>query len=115
MKSYRTICLAALFLASSAIAAPATAGADTPDVAPPMPRIELVAPRDGFVWASGYWEWYGHSYHWVTGNYIYERRRYHWVADQWQQAGKRWQHLRGRWERVEAPVLLSSAEARAPH
>jgi hypothetical protein len=114
MKSHRTPCFVALCLAGSAIAAPAIASANTPDVAPPMPRVELVAPRDGFVWASGYWEWYGHSYHWVTGTYIYERRRQRWIADQWEQANGRWQHLHGRWERVEARArLLSSAETPA--
>jgi hypothetical protein len=114
MKSHRTHFFVGLCLAGSAIAAPAMANADSPGMAPPMPRVELVAPRDGFVWASGYWEWRGHSYHWVTGEYVYERRRYRWVANQWEQAGGRWQRVPGRWERIEAPArLLSSAETPA--
>ena len=114
MKSYRVHFLTALCLAVSAIAAPTLSRAGAPittDVSPPPPRIENVTPRDGFVWAPGYWEWNRRSYHWVTGSYIYQRRRYHWVADRWEQVGGRWHYLSGRWERTEASAgLLSSAE-----
>ena len=36
------------------------------DVAPPAPREEVVpAPRVGFVWAPGYWNWDGHKHVWA--------------------------------------------------
>jgi hypothetical protein len=111
MKSYHTQFLAALCLAGSAFAAPTMASAGeqaASDTPPPPPRIERVAPRDGFAWAPGYWDWDGRRYHWLTGSYIVERRRSHWVADQWVQAGGRWHYLRGRWESTR---LLSAAEA----
>jgi WXXGXW repeat (2 copies) len=111
MKSYRTNSLVALCLAGSAFAAPTTANsgaAVTTDVPPPPPRVESVAPREGYVWAPGYWEWNGRFYHWTTGSYIFERRRAHWVADQWVPVGGRWHYLRGRWESTR---LLSAAEA----
>ena len=107
--------IVALCLAAGAFAAPTRAGAgvgaESIDPSPPLPRVENVAPRDGYVWAPGYWEWNRRSYHWVTGSYIFERRRYHWVADQWEQAGGHWNLMRGRWGRVQTSArLVSSAE-----
>ena len=111
MKSYLAKSVAALCLTGCAFAAPTMANpgaAVTTDVRTPPSRVELVAPRAGYVWAPGYWEWYGRSYHWATGSYIYERRHAHWVADQWVQEGGRWHYLRGRWESTR---LMSSSEA----
>jgi hypothetical protein len=49
----------------------ASAGADiVVDTPPPAPRVEHVPHRDGYVWAPGYWEWSGHSFHWVSGTYL---------------------------------------------
>jgi hypothetical protein len=83
------------------IAAPASAGPSMEsDVAPPPARDERApAPRDGYVWAPGYWDWNGHGYSWISGHYIFERRGAHWIADRWEQAGTRWQHVSGHWER----------------
>lgn len=110
MKSYLSNSLAVLCLAVSAFAAAikaSPAGATTTAVPPPAPRVEMVAPRDGLVWAPGYWEWNGRSYRWLTGSYIVERPHSHWVADQWVQEGGRWHYLRGRWESTR---LLSSSK-----
>ena len=114
MKPDRTYFRLALCLLIGAMAAPIVASAEgdiTTRLSPPPPRIENVRPRDGFVWAPGYWEWRHRSYHWVTGSYIFGRRRYRWVADQWKQEGGQWHYLRGRWEHIETPSrLLSSSE-----
>ena len=114
MKSHRTSFPLALGLTIGALAAPIVASAEesiTTSLSPPPARIENVKPREGFVWAPGYWEWRHRSYHWVTGSYIFERRRHHWIADQWKQEGGQWHYLRGRWERTEAPAgLLSLSE-----
>src|SRR3954471_11244492 len=33
---------------------------------PPAPRVEdTPAPREGYVWAPGYWSWDGSNYVWV--------------------------------------------------
>jgi hypothetical protein len=79
---------------------PAFAGAAVEtDVAPPPARAEGVpAPRDGYVWAAGYWDWTGHGYSWVPGHYIFEHRGAHWVPDRWDHVGSRWQHVNGHWE-----------------
>jgi hypothetical protein len=69
------------------------------DVPPPAPRIEIEqAPRDGYVWSPGYWEWNGRFYKWIAGTFITERRG-RWVADHWDPAGSRWHYVPGHWER----------------
>jgi hypothetical protein len=68
--------------------------------APPPPARDerSPAPRDGYVWTPGYWEWSGHAYSWVSGRFIFQRRGAHWVADRWDQVDSHWQHVAGHWE-----------------
>ena len=69
------------------------------DVAPPAPREEVIpAPRVGYVWAPGYWNWSGHEHVWVGGRWVSERRGHHWVADHWEQHGNHWHHEPGHWD-----------------
>jgi hypothetical protein len=90
------LCVVASGISASAVAA--GAGMES-DVAPPAPREERApAPRDGYIWAPGYWDWNGHAYSWVSGRYLYEHRGAHWVPDRWEQAGSHWQHVSGHWE-----------------
>ena len=66
------LCVVASGISASAVAA--GAGMES-DVAPPAPREERApAPRDGYIWAPGYWDWNGHAYSWVSGRYLYEHR-----------------------------------------
>src|SRR5262252_4208082 len=69
------------------------------DSAPPPPRIENVAYRQGYVWASGHWEWNGHSWGWIDGSYLLEQRNAHWIPDGWEQHGTQWQYVPGHWQR----------------
>jgi len=70
------------------------------DVAPPPIRVETIpAPRVGYVWAPGFWEWRDRAHVWVPGHYIREHRGYHWVGDHWVQRGPHWHHEAGHWER----------------
>ena len=75
-------------------------GSDIVSDAPqPPPRVEHEPPhRDGYVWASGYWEKYGRSFHWVAGTWINERRGVHWIPDHWDPVGSEWHYVRGHWE-----------------
>jgi hypothetical protein len=69
------------------------------DVPPPPARDERSpAPRDGYVWAPGYWDWTGHAYSWVSGRFIFQHRGAHWVADRWDQVDSHWRHVAGHWE-----------------
>ena len=102
MSPIRRVMITSFCLAAAAMAAPTVAAAaegdSNIDTAPPPARVERAAPRDGYVWAPGYWDWNGRAYPWVSGSYIYDRRGAHWVADRWEQVGSHWQHMRGHWE-----------------
>jgi hypothetical protein len=96
-----TLCLGALGTSAviPALAGPGPATGIEADVAPPPARDERPpTPRDGYVWAPGYWDWSSHGYSWVPGRFIFERRGAHWVPDRWDQAGAHWQHVAGHWE-----------------
>ncbi len=70
------------------------------DVAPPPPRYEVVpAPRVGFVWAPGVWEWRNGRHVWIGGHYVRERRGMYWHPDRWEQVDNRWAFKRGAWDR----------------
>ena len=59
--------------------------------APPAPRYEVVpAPRVGYVWAPGYWDYRHNRYHWVAGNWVRERPGYYYSSPTWVQHGDRW-------------------------
>ena len=71
------------------------------DVAPPAPQVEVVpAPRVGFVWAPGYWNWDEHHHHhvWVAGRWMHERPGHHWVPERWEERHGRWHFEEGHWD-----------------
>jgi hypothetical protein len=97
MKAMNKAMLITLCLGAGAIGTVSAAG--EADAAPPPAREERApAPRDGYVWASGYWDWNGHAYSWVPGRFIYEHRGAHWIPDRWDQVGAHWQREAGHWE-----------------
>jgi WXXGXW repeat (2 copies) len=70
------------------------------DVSPPPPRVVVEpAPRRGYVWAPGYWQWDGRRHVWVEGRWIRERRGEHWVPAHWEDHGGRWHFEEGHWAR----------------
>jgi hypothetical protein len=112
MKRFPVSLLAALNLsviATVALTAPGAGAEITSDVAPPPVRVERFLPHDGYVWAPGYWEWNGRSYHWMSGTYLPERRGAHWVPDRWEQVGSHWQRMTGHWERP-LPVSVTASK-----
>ena len=95
--------LIAALLASSigAVALPAAAEIYV-NIAPPAPRYEVVpAPRAGYVWAPGYWDWRGHRHVWVRGHWERERRGYRFNEPHWVQDNNRWRLDRGGWARAD--------------
>src|SRR5262249_2752749 len=68
------------------------------DVAPPAPRYEVVpAPRAGYVWAPGYWDW-RHGHHvWVKGHWEREHHGMYWHPHHWEQVDGRWVMREGGW------------------
>jgi hypothetical protein len=43
---------------------------------PPLPYEVVPAPRAGFVWVPGYWDWRYNRYHWVAGRWMRHRPGY---------------------------------------
>jgi hypothetical protein len=69
------------------------------DVAPPVARVEVVpAPRRGYTWAPGYWNWQGHRHVWVGGRWMHDRHGHHWVNDNWEQRNGHWHYDKGHWD-----------------
>ena len=69
---------------------------------PPAVRYEAVpAPRAGYVWAPGYWDYRGSHHVWVRGHWVHERVGYVYSAPRWVQDGGRWRLERERWEHGE--------------
>ena len=70
------------------------------DIAPPAPRYEVVpAPRAGYVWVPGFWDWRGHRHVWVKGHFERERHGMYWHPNRWVQHENRWSLEHGHWDR----------------
>ncbi|QGZ62051.1 YXWGXW repeat-containing protein [Paraburkholderia acidisoli] len=83
-----------------AVAAPAFAAVVIvePNVAPPAERVEVMpAPRAGYVWDKGHWQWARGHYVWVQGHWQHERVGYHWVPGHWVAHGPNWRWIEGHW------------------
>lgn len=66
---------------------------------PPPPRYErMPAPRVGFVWAPGFWDWSGNTHVWVGGRWEQERVGYDYVRPEWRQGSNGWVLDRGGWK-----------------
>ena len=68
------------------------------NIAPPAPRYEVVpAPRVGFVWVPGYWDWRGNRHVWVTGRWVKHRRGYYYEPARWIEHEGRWRYHAPGW------------------
>jgi hypothetical protein len=69
-------------------------------VAPPAPRHEAVpAPRTGWIWAPGHYEWRGNEYSWVEGHWMRERVGYEYREPRWvQRSDGSWTLVGNSWE-----------------
>lgn len=70
-------------------------------IAPPAPQYEVApAPRQGYVWDAGHYEWRGNQYVWVPGRWISARDGEQWQERRWVQRGNgEWVMVGGNWER----------------
>jgi hypothetical protein len=67
---------------------------------PPPARYEAVpAPRHGYEWEPGHWQWNGHRHVWVAGHWIRERPGYAYYAPRWVERDGRWHYQPSRWDR----------------
>lgn len=99
----RNLTIAVLLAASAALYFPTAAMARVNvDViigtAPPPVRYEVVpAPRQGYVWAPGYWDWTGRRYVWVGGRWDYMRPGQIYYRPEWRHGPGGWHLDRGGW------------------
>jgi hypothetical protein len=124
----KRLALAAL-IAVAAGAAPLTSFAAPVGVfigvAPPPPLVERIpAPRHGYVWAPGHWEWNGRRHIWVNGFWIAERPGYAYTAPVWVQRGGGWVLEPERWvqrgydrgyDRGYGPRVVEAPRYGGPH
>ena len=110
MTSIRNI-LAALLVASAALAVPAMTGcyasgeAYTVEDAPPPVRGEVVVGRPGFIWIHGHWTRPGGHWLWRSGYYERERPSQVYVEGRWERRGRGHVWVEGGW-RARAHVTV---------
>jgi len=94
---------AAALLSLGALVVPATAQAQVSvsvQFGPPAPVYERVpAPRPGYVWAPGHYEYQRGRYAWTGGRWMTARPGYAYHAPNWEQRNGRWYYSQGRWDR----------------
>ena len=65
--------------------------------APPPPRYVEVAPRPGFVWIQGRWDYRGGRYVWMNGRWERERAGYVYAPGRWDHRGNGYVWVNGGW------------------
>lgn len=74
------------------------------EAAPPPPLPEGVPPpRPGYVWAPGFWGWYGDRHVWVDGRWMRECPGYRWQRECWEKSEHDYHFTPGRWVRHDPP------------
>lgn len=70
------------------------------NVPPPAVRYEAVpAPRAGYVWSPGYWNWRNNRHVWSNGRWERNRAGYYYHPNRWVERDGRWRNERSRWDR----------------
>ncbi|SFM98680.1 YXWGXW repeat-containing protein [Variovorax sp. OV329] len=97
---------AAALLSLGAMVVPSTALADVAvsvQFGPPAPVYERVpAPRPGYAWAPGHYEYKHGRYAWKGGRWMTARPGYAYHSPDWVQRNGRWYYSQGRWDRDHA-------------
>ena len=93
---------AAGMLGAVAMPLPSMAAVDVyVNVGPPPDRYEVIpAPRRGYVWSPGYWDWRNNKHVWVRGSSVRERAGYTYQPHRWVEHDGRWTQERGRWNQA---------------
>ena len=102
MRKFIMGAMVASVIAATGVAKPVRADTDIYlNFGPPAVRYEAIpAPRHGYVWAPGYWDYRGGRHHvWVRGHWVRERPGYVYYAPAWHQSNGRWYLERERWAR----------------
>jgi len=70
-------------------------------------------PREGHLWATGYYYWTGTRYVWVTGYWVPPSPGYAYVSGTWKQEGDVWVFTPGGWAVTGTTLIVRPAPARA--
>jgi len=91
--------LVAASLAGASMSASARTNVDlVVNFGPPPLRYEVVpAPRVGFVWVPGYWDWRYSRHYWVAGHWVRHRPGYLYEPARWVDRGGHWYYHRAAW------------------
>jgi hypothetical protein len=83
------------------------------EVAPPPLRAEdIPAPREGYLWAPGYWNYDGTTYVWVDGRFLPDQAGAVYVAPRWEASDGRYALYGERWIKDPSkPNPLGNAKA----
>jgi hypothetical protein len=67
---------------------------------PPAAIYEPIpAPRSGYIWQGGHWNWDGNRHVWNAGNWQALRPGYSYYAPRWVENNGRWSYQASRWDR----------------
>jgi hypothetical protein len=69
---------------------------------PPAPRYEVIpAPRNGYVWSGGHWQWRNNRHEWTAGNWQPTRPGYAYYQPRWveRDGGGGWHYRASRWDK----------------
>ena len=89
--------------AAAALMGAATVAQAEPAIVATMPPPAIVyesapAPRDGFTWAPGHYEYRNGNYVWLSGQWMRERPGYDWQEAHWvRRPDGSWVMVGGRW------------------
>jgi hypothetical protein len=96
----KRLLVAALLASSSAVFSLPASAEIYVNIAPPAARYEVVpAPRAGYIWAPGYWDWRSNRHVWLKGHWERERHGMYWHPNRWTERDGRWSLEKGRWDR----------------
>jgi len=66
--------------------------------APPVAQAEYIpAPRAGYVWVPGYYDWRHSRYHWVKGHWVRHRPGHHYEPARWEHRNGRYHYRAAGW------------------
>jgi hypothetical protein len=101
----KKVLVSALFAAGAigAVATPLSSQAQIEiylNTAPPAVRYEAVpAPRSGYVWSGGHWQYNDNQYVWRNGDWHAERPGYTYSQPRWVERDGRYRYQASRWDR----------------
>lgn len=83
--------------------------------APPAPRFESVpAPRRGYVWAPGYWNWDGGRHVWTGGHWESARDGYQYQSSEWVRDNGGYRLRGGGWQQMGQQVRYDEIRIAPP-